>query len=85
MVWAQVKAAFLAKDAMSVVMGLVTGPLGRHPRMSEQDCVTVQLVLTFIRNLLCIPDPNRSNTAAGDHKSRMQVITPPSHLLSFLK
>ena len=56
-----VKEAFMEKDAMAVIVGLVAEPLSRHPRMSESDGLMVQLVITFIRNLLAIPD--RASTA----------------------
>lgn len=51
-----VKEAFMERDAMAVIVGLVAEPLSRHPRMSEADALIVQLVITFIRNLLVIPD-----------------------------
>lgn len=51
-----VKEAFMEKDAVAVIVGLVAEPLSRHPRMSEADGLIVQLVITFIRNLLTIPD-----------------------------
>ena len=56
------KEAFLAQDALAVVTALVAEPLARHPRMSQQDAMLVQLVITFLRNLLAIPD---QDTAAG--------------------
>ena len=52
----RVREAFMAKDAMAVIVGLVAEPLGRHPRMTEADGLVVQLVITFFRNLLTIPD-----------------------------
>lgn len=62
-----VKEAFLAQDALAVVTALVAEPLARHPRMSQQDTLLVQLVITFFRNLLAIPDQftsaGRSNYA----------------------
>lgn len=51
-----VKEAFMERDAMAVIVGLVAEPLSRHPRMSEADGLIVQLVITFIRNLLVIRD-----------------------------
>lgn len=51
-----VKEAFMEKDAMAVIVGLVAEPLSRHPRMTEADGLIVQLIITFIRNLLTIPD-----------------------------
>ena len=53
-----VKEAFLARDALAVVVALVAEPLQRHTagRQSMADANTVQLVLTFLRNLLVLPD-----------------------------
>lgn len=53
-----VKEAFLAQDALTVVTALMAEPLARHPRMGQQDTLLVQLVITFLRNLLAIPDPD---------------------------
>jgi hypothetical protein len=39
-----------------VVVGLAAAPLSRHPRMSEEDHQSLQLLLTFIRNMVSIPD-----------------------------
>jgi hypothetical protein len=40
--------------------------------MSEEDHLTVQLVVTFLRNLLAVPDPPPTE-AMGGRRSRMQV------------
>ena len=62
-----VKAAFLAQDALAVVAALVAEPLGKLPRsLQRQEELLLQLVITFLRNLLAIPD--RSATA-GRHSS----------------
>lgn len=98
---------FVAADTLAAVMSLTTGPLSRHPRMTDevsyalrrrpgsllccrsaplasdssdgqrcgqlvQDHAQLQLVLTFLRNLLTIPDepPGR---ARGALRGRMQV------------
>ena len=53
---AQVREAFMSEDTMTVLMALVAEPLAACPRMREQDVLLVQLVVTFLRNLLCIPD-----------------------------
>ena len=58
-----VKEAFLAQDALAVVTALVAEPLARHPRMTQQDTLLVQLVITFLRNLLAIPDQYASGGA----------------------
>lgn len=53
-----VKDAFLAQDALVVVVSLVAQPLTRHAEglMTERDTLIVQLVITFLRNLIVIPD-----------------------------
>jgi hypothetical protein len=56
-----VKEAFLTQDALAIVVALVAEPLAQMVRMAEQDAQLVQLVITFVRNLLTIPD--RSSTA----------------------
>ena len=53
-----VKDAFLAQDALVVIVSLVAQPLTRHAEglMTERDTLIVQLVITFLRNLIIIPD-----------------------------
>lgn len=70
-----VKEAFMEKDAMAVIVGLVAEPLSRHPRMSEADGLIVQLVITFVRNLLVIPD----RAATAGHRAIWQLPLKPEH------
>eukprot|EP00955_Chlamydomonas_euryale_P074093 361935-Chlamydomonas_euryale.AAC.18 len=58
-----VKALFCKPEPVAVVLSLVTRPLSKHPRMSQQDSAIVQLVLTFLRNLLAVPDIDASQCA----------------------
>lgn len=53
-----IKDAFLAQDALAVVVALVGPPLMRHAerQMTDKDLLIVQLVITFLRNLIVIPD-----------------------------
>jgi hypothetical protein len=44
-----VREAFLARDALAAVVGMLAEPLGRHPRMTEQDAALVQLVIAFFK------------------------------------
>ncbi|KAI8471860.1 MAG: timeless protein-domain-containing protein [Monoraphidium minutum] len=67
-----VKEAALQRDALAAIVGLSAGPLSRHPRMSDDDHMTVQLVITFVRNLLAIPDPPFSQARSGGRRSKMQ-------------
>lgn len=61
-----VKDAMLAQDALAVVVALVEQPLMRHADglMTERDVLIVQLVITYLRNLVVIPDP--TSTAGGN-------------------
>ena len=60
--------------AVQVIVSLVAGPLSRHPRMSQQDSSTVQLVLSFFRNLLEVPDELlQPGCAVGDGSRQLQV------------
>ena len=70
---AAVKEAFLARDALAVVMALVAEPLQRSAagRPTTADANTVQLVLTFLRNLIVLPD--RAPTAGAPSASRLHV------------
>ncbi len=67
-----VKEAVLAGDTLRVIVDLVSGPLAHHPRMSDQDSATVQLVLSFVRNLLAVSDAKATEGAGGDHRSRLR-------------
>lgn len=62
-------------------MGLAAGPLSRHPRMADEDHQALQLLLTFVRNLVSIPDPVAVAGSAG-RTATMQVcsFTPDSLL-----
>ena len=44
-----VREAFLARDALAAVVGMLAEPLGRHPRMDERDAALVQLVVAFLK------------------------------------
>ena len=62
-----IKDAFLTQDALAVVVALVGPPLMRHAerRMGDRDVLIVQLVITFLRNLIVIPDCSATSGAQG--------------------
>ena len=70
-----VKDAFLAQDALVVVVSLVAQPLTRHAEglMTERDTLIVQLVITFLRNLIVIPD---SASRSGTGRSSLHCCSP---------
>ncbi|KAG7667153.1 hypothetical protein NADE_003050 [Nannochloris sp. 'desiccata'] len=59
----QVCEAFLAQDALAVIVGMLAEPLSRHPKMTDKDTALVELVITFLRNLLVatVPPADASN------------------------
>jgi timeless len=61
----QVCEAFLAQDALAVIVGMLAEPLSRHPKMTDKDTALVELVITFLRNLLVatVPPADASNLA----------------------
>jgi len=61
----QVCEAFLAQDALAVIVGMLAEPLSRHPKMTDKDTALVELVITFLRNLLVatVPPAGASNLA----------------------
>ena len=64
-----IKAAFLAQDALAVVAALVSEPLSKLPQaLPRQEELLLQLVITFLRNLIAVPD--RTVTAGAQSKSR---------------
>ena len=65
----RIRKAFLdQRGALGALVTLAAAPLTRHPRMSEKDAQIVQLIITFIRNLLVIPE------SAGGSDSRDGAI-----------
>lgn len=65
------RAVVEADGALGTLVGLAAGPLSRHPRMTERDAQTLQLVLTFLRNLLALPDKARG---AGSRDALVQRL-----------
>lgn len=56
----RVMEAFLTQDALAVVISLLTEPLSNRGSLSEDEAQLVQLIITFLRNLLKIPDRNQT-------------------------
>lgn len=54
----KVKEAFLKEGALDVVVSIMVDPLTKLPRIRREEEDAIQLVLAFVRNLLCIPDCN---------------------------
>lgn len=68
--------SFLVQDALAVVLGLLADPLMRHPRMSDRDGPLVELIITFIRNMLIVLGPSaisQANPAIAMDAQRVKV------------
>lgn len=52
---AAVREAFTVPDALGVVIGLLEAPLSAGRRIQEEGTSLIQLVLTFLRNLVATP------------------------------
>ena len=66
----QVCDAFLARDALAVIVGLLADPLSRHPKMTDKDTALVELVITFLRNLLTATIPAAGATSMQEEAGR---------------
>ena len=70
----QVCEAFLAQDALAVIVSLLAEPLSRHPKMTERDIALTELVITFLRNLLRATEPlPRASAAALENARRVRI------------
>jgi hypothetical protein len=72
------KAAFTDPDILGLVTSLCHAPLAKFPDLSEDDRKTLQLFLTFVRNLARIPDAVGYERASSKfYFSTLTVRTPP--------
>eukprot|EP00879_Flechtneria_rotunda_P023163 GHRR01024489.1.p1 GENE.GHRR01024489.1~~GHRR01024489.1.p1 ORF type:complete len:154 (+),score=30.84 GHRR01024489.1:1678-2139(+) len=69
---ASIKAVCCGRDLLASLMSLAAGPLSRHPHMTDKDHQALQLLLTFFRNLVSIPDPAVGASSSAPH-STLQV------------
>jgi len=58
----QVCEAFLSEDAIAAIVTLLAEPLSKHPNMDDKDSALVELVITFLRNLLATTHPLPGST-----------------------
>lgn len=73
------KRAFISKDVLSVVVGMLEEPLSHTGvARTEEDNFSIELCLTLLRNVLNIQDPTPGLvTSLGDHYAQMheQLVT----------
>jgi hypothetical protein len=68
------KAAVIDVDTLAICTSLCHAPLATFPSLSEEDSKMLQLFLTFVRNIACIPDAlDYSNATAKFHFSTLSV------------
>ncbi len=60
------KKSFISQSALSALVGIVEGPLGRPDyRRTYSDSFILELVLTLLKNLICIPDHHPRSSPLG--------------------
>lgn len=67
------KRAFISKDVLSVIVGMLEEPLSHTGvTRTEEDNFSIELCLTLLRNVLNIQDPTQGMvTSLGDHYAQM--------------
>jgi len=73
-VWETCQAFVGEPGALGALITLAAGPLSRHPRMTEKDGQTVQLILTFVRHLLQMPLPAGGGADTGRRLQRARGL-----------
>lgn len=79
------KAAVTDADVLGIVTSVVHAPLAKFPDLAADDAKTLQLFLTFVRNIACIPDAlDVAKASAKFHFSTLSVralppLCPPTH------
>ena len=72
------KAAVTDADVLGIVTSVVHAPLAKFPDLAEDDAKTLQLFLTFVRNIACIPDAlDVAKASAKFHFSTLSVRFQP--------
>ena len=73
------KAVFCDRDVLGIITALCHEPLSKFPECSEADRRTLQLYLTFVRNMAAIPDAQGYDKAIGQHHlTTLSVRSSPS-------
>lgn len=68
------KAAVIDADTLAVFTSLCHTPLATFPNLGEEEAKVLQLFLTFVRNMMAIPDAlEYSKAVAKFHFSTLSV------------
>eukprot|EP00890_Picochlorum_soloecismus_P004580 jgi/Picsp_1/5122/NSC_02485-R1_timeless family protein len=77
----QVCEAFLSEDAIAAIVTLLAEPLSKHPNMDDKDSALVELVITFLRNLLATTHPLPGSTFSEKESCKTLHISLISQFL----
>lgn len=73
------KAAFTDRNSVAIVTSMCLGALKDLPDMRDDQYKILQLFLTFVRNLMLIPDSQDWESAVSKHHyATLQVRFPPT-------
>ncbi len=68
------KKSFISRPALNAVVGIMEGPLGRPDyRRTDSDAFILELVLTLLKNLICIPDHHPGSSPSGLSNSMVHM------------
>eukprot|EP00892_Ulva_mutabilis_P003170 jgi/Ulvmu1/12854/UM098_0039.1 len=74
-----IKAEFTNADAIAILMSMCHEPLSHFDDLSDAHYKILQMFITFIRNMMLIPDADDcGNAAARHHFSTLQVCSMPA-------
>lgn len=77
----QVCEAFLSENAIAAIVTLLAEPLSKHPSMDDKDSALVELVITFLRNLLATTRPLPGSTFSEKESCKTLHISLISQFL----
>ncbi len=68
------KKAFISRPALNALVGIMEGPLGRPDyRRIDSDAFILELVITLLKNLICIPDHHPGSSPSGLSNSMVHM------------
>ncbi len=77
------KRAFISQPALNALVGIMEGPLGRPDyRRTDSDTFILELILTLLKNLICIPDHHPGSSPSGLSRSMVHMQEDLVYLMS---
>lgn len=69
-----IKAEFTKSDALGILMSMCHEPLSHFEDLSDAHYKTLQMFITFVRNMMIVPDSEEwGNTSSRNQYSTLQV------------